>query len=172
MRRILLICLAAAACGTIDGDDPFALWRVHEHPEQAFHFHYPAPPFGTAEGSSAAHPVLVVASGAGAGEPSWPRYRLEAWLTVHGDIAGAAAGESAGLEEQGFEVTPSAARWNRAGDEGLAIHGAGDEADAVVFLLRGSAGIVAIALAGTGEMDHPDVELLLDGFEPRGAEER
>jgi hypothetical protein len=173
LRRavVLAAALLAVGCGSIEGEDPYALWRVHEHPGQAFHFHYPAPPFEAAEASSEVHPVLEAAPEAAAAGTAWPGWRVEARVLAGADLAGAADGEATALEGRGFAVGAPAARLNRAEDEGLEIRGESGEADAVVFLLSGAAGIVAITVAGTGDMRHPDVDLLLDGFEPRGAEE-
>ncbi len=173
MRRAVafLATLAVlAACGTIDGEDPYALWRVHEHPAGAFHFHYPAPPFDAAEGFTDAHPVMEVAPEDG-DAAAWARYRLEARLTECADLDEAAAGEAAALADGGFGVGPPEPRWNRASDEGVEIRAGDGGIGAVVFLLRGEAGVVSISLAGTGDMEHPDVELLLDGFEPRSSGE-
>ncbi|MFO8073534.1 MAG: hypothetical protein R6V85_16845 [Polyangia bacterium] len=163
----------AAACGTVQGDDPYASWDTYEHPSGAFHFHCPLPPFEELEQSTPARPLLGVAvrRAATASDPG-ARLRLEARMAIGGSPAQAAHNALEGWLERGYELVCLGDFTNRAGDTGVRLEVRNDGAAAVQVMFEGEGGTVSLLIWGSGEIRDPDVDLLLESFEPRPAEDQ
>jgi hypothetical protein len=162
--------LLAAACDTVDGTDPYALWEVCEHPDAAFHFHYLDPPWEPAPGFSLEGPVFLLdPSEDPAADPADPgaRARLEAYAAA-GNLAAEAAALRVGWEGLGFDVAEPELFVNRAGDVGVAQRAVRDELRVVDVILEGDR-VVVLSLWSRAAVEGGDFDLLLAGFEPRGS---
>lgn len=160
----------AVACGSVEGDDPYANWDTYEHPSGAFHFHCPLPPFEALEKSTPARPLLAVAvrRAATASDPG-ARYRLEARMAIGGSPAQAAHNALEGWIERGYELVCLGDFTNPAGDAGVRLEVRTEGAAAVQAVFEGEGGTVSLLIWGSGEIRDPDVDLILESFEPRPA---
>lgn len=169
-----LACAAAlgVACDPVDGTDPYALWRVCEHPLGAFHFHYLDPPWERVDDAPAEAPVLLLdGSGDAAGDAGAPgaRVRLEAYHRAGVAVADEAAARGALWSAAGYAVGPPEAFSNRAGDEGVVQRAEADGLAVAEVMLPGGGGVAVLSLWGEPSLAGEDFLLLLRGFEPRAS---
>jgi hypothetical protein len=167
---LFLLAFAMLGCGTIDGTDPYALWDTYEHPLDAYHFHYPAPPWKRADDSTDTAFAMVVApdDSPDAGEPG-ARYRLESAIVPGVETADASSDERSRLEARGYATSTPREWTNAAGDPGLVIEGRDRDASVVEILIATSYGVAALRLFSREDLDDPDVDLVLESLEPRAA---
>ena len=165
-----LLCAASAlaACDPIDGTDPYALWRVHEHPAGAFHFHTLEPPWAPMDASTDERPLLGLdpseaAPDAGPGADA----RLEAYYRVGATAAEELEARRASWQASGYTVEAGAPFTNRAGDVGLSLRASDGDLDVVEVLFDSGVGVVVLSLWGDGPFEGEDYALLMKGFEPR-----
>jgi hypothetical protein len=174
-RAPLLCALISAAfaisCGSIEGTDPYALWRTYEDPGRAYHFHFPAPPWVESSDAAFGLPVFVVDPD---NDPLAPlpaaRLRLEARMFVPADLDAVVSAETAVFHEQGFSTSPPVEFLSAAADVGVLLEARRDDLWVRQVFHEELGTVVTLRLWGTS--DDPlseDNELLLESFEPRGA---
>jgi hypothetical protein len=177
-RTVLLIfwvaCAACAACSYTDGTDPYALWQIFEHPTEAFHFHYPSPPWETAEDTGPERAVLVVDPDTDEHGDDHPnaRLRLEVWVINNNPVADVVSYRCDHWEGLGYQVDPPKVYWNDALDEGIRVEATDGQylrVTEVFYPLGGRTALLSLWVKG--ESDRSDLELLIEGFEPRGSGE-
>lgn len=162
--------LIAAACGSLDGIDPYALWRTYQDPGHAYHFHYPSPPWNRADDAAFGLPVYEVdADPDPLAELPAARLRLEARMYVPADLDEVIAAETAGWHELGYLTAPLEDFLSVGGDEGLLLEAWSEEVWVRQVFHEERGTVVTMIVWGTGELDEADLELLLASFEPRGA---
>jgi hypothetical protein len=168
-RAILAILGAVgllASCDAVDGSEPYALWRVYEHPTGAFHFHYLEPPWEAADGSAADRPVLVLDP---SGEDAGPGadVRLEAYYGEATTAAVEVEARRARWQADGYAVDAAEPFENRAGDVGFALRASDGSFEVAEVLLDSGPGVAVLSLWGDSSLGGPDFRLLMKGFEPR-----
>jgi len=176
-RAVALVALAPALCGIcaacdlVDGAGTYALWDVCEHPAEAFHFHYLAPPWEKASGFSAEAPMLLLdpssEPSSEVGDPG-ARVRLEAFASEAASVADEVAARRARWAEDGYAVDATETFTNRAGDLGVVQRASRGELRVIEVLFDGAC-VVGLSLWGRGSIGGEDYRLLLEGFEPRGS---
>lgn len=170
-----------AACATVDGSDPYAMWGTVEHPQGLFSLRYLADVWHAAADSTAERPVLVVGKKpeeVPEGPPvSGPtifefeeRYRLRAGVvTKSRDLLDTVVAAERDWLELGFEVETGAPFQSAGGAEGWVVY-AGLQLDTPVFVAQvfHAAGkrVVALEVWGHRSIKNPDMRLLLKSFEP------
>lgn len=170
LKILLCASLLAMACGSIDGTDPYALWRTYEDPGHAYHFHYPSPPWTRADDSAFGLPVFEVdPDDDPAAELPGARLRLEARMYVPADLDDVIAAETAGWHEQGYLTTPLADLLSVGGDEGMLLEAWREEVWVRQVFHEERGTVVTMVVWGTDGLEDTDLELLLVSFEPRGA---
>ena len=171
---LLIFSVVCVACSDTDGTDPYALWQTFEHPTQAFHFHYLSPPWESVEDTGPERAVLAVDPDTDGLVDDHPnaRLRLEVWLVNDNpvsDVVGDRHDHWVGL---GYHVDPPRLYWNGADDEGVRVEAADGpylRVTEVFYSLGGRTALLSLWV--NGEADRSDLELLIEGFEPRGSEE-
>jgi hypothetical protein len=167
-----LLAALGASCGTIDGTDPYALWRTYEDPGRAYHFHYPSPPWTKADDSAFALPVFEVDPDEDPlAELPAARLRLEARMYVPADLEDVLAIEVGTWHISGYSTSPHTEFVGGSGDVGVRLEARREErwVRQVFFEERGTVVTLLIWGADRDDSDSPDLELLLESFEPRGA---
>ena len=167
-----LLGLLAVSCGNIDGTDPYALWRTYEDPGRAFHFHYPSPPWTESDDAAFGLPIFEIdPDDDPLAELPAARLRLEARMYVPSSIDEIVALESGTWHTLGYSTSPVEEFVNTAGDVGALVEARRDDKWAEQVFFEEGGTVATLLIWGTGDAPHAaDVELLLEGFEPRGAE--
>ena len=172
--RLLIFSVLCAACSDTDGNDPYALWRTFEHPTQAFHFHYLSPPWESAEDTGPERAVLAVDPDADKFGDDHPnaRLRLEVWVINDNPVSDVVSYRFDYWTGLGYQVDPPRVYWNGAQDEGIRLEAADGQYLRVTEVFYSLGGRTALlSLWENGESDRGDLELLIEGFEPRGSGE-
>jgi len=173
VRRALVICITCltVTCGNIDGTDPYAFWRTFSHPDGAFHFHCLLPPWEEYGEYSSLRPVLVLEpyDKPGLLDKLSPqaRIRLEAWFENVESLTLAAARRRSHWQTMGYRVEEAVKFRNRVDDKGILQEARVEDLWVKEVMFVHGKGVVIISLWGRGASDDPDIDLLLNGFEPR-----
>ena len=172
---MLIFSVVCVACADTDGTDPYALWQTFEHPTSAFHFHYLSPPWESVEDNGLERAVFAVDPDIDGLEDNHPnaRLRLEVWMIDDAPIADVVSSRHDHWAELGYHVDdPPGIYWNGADDEGVRLEATDGQYLRVTEVFYSFDERTALlSLWVNGESDRSDLELLIEGFEPRGSGE-
>jgi len=163
----------ATCCGTVDGTDPYALWRTYQDPGHAYHFHYPSPPWIEAAEGTPGLPILEIdPDDDPLAELPAARLRLEARAYFSADIEDVVASETAAWQLLGYSTSPPQELVSAAGDAGVLLAARHEDVSVQqVFQEQGGTVVTLFVWGEIADVGDRDVELLLESFEPRGAGE-
>lgn len=182
MKAPLIAFVAAvAACATVDGSDPYAMWGTVEHPQGLFSLRYLVDVWVPAADSTAERPVLVVGKKTQEvpQRPPVPgptifefeeRYRLRAGVAnTSRDLLDTVVAAERDWLELGFEVETGEPFQSADGAEGWVVYAHLKLYTPVfvaqVFHAVGER-VVALEVWGHRSVKNPDMRLLLKSFEP------
>ncbi len=171
---LLIFSVMCVACSDTDGTDPYALWQTFEHPTSAFHFHYPSPPWESVEDNGPGRAVLAVdpdTDGLGDDHPN-ARLRLEVWVMDADSVSDVISYRRDHWVGLGYQVDPPRIYWTGADDEGIRVEATDGQylrVTEVFYSLDERTALLSLWV--NGESDRSDLELLIEGFEPRGSGE-
>ena len=174
-------CILCAVCGcdSVDGTDPYAIWKTYQDPDELFHFHYLSPPWEKDLRDRQAVPIYVVEPHdeplpvlGMPGDAIGARLSLQLEVTWDATPQDVSAADIRDWEAAGAEAEEGGPFQNRAGDPGLRVSAeAPDRWFTVVYFELDGDGVVAMQITGNrDDLQSDDIALLLRGLEPRPAE--
>ncbi len=168
------------SCDPVDGTHPYALWDTFDHPEGIYHFHYLAPPWEKADVPFAVRQILYVGSARAplsemgiAGDGLQARFGCFVETTTDVDAIAAAEADAENLRHKGVQPDPIDWFESAGGDLGVQLKvRCPDRWIASVYHDLPEGGVIRMSVVGIEDTDTPDLVLLMESLEPRGAGEQ